>query len=195
MRSAMTWMITAAASVFLAGCDFDNRLSPAGPAAPVAQPTPAPNGNAAYLPKTAVRGDETKEPDTAVDSALQWAQKYSEASEKLVKLQQDNRTASDKVQLLETQVAKLQLELAQSASQLKDANSMLMEMRGELDKWKTSVLGFRQEMREAQQAQLTALGKVLKLLGGEVPAVAAPETPATQPAIPETAAAARGRSE
>ena len=46
---------------------------------------------------------------------------------------------------------------------------MLIEMKGELVSWKANVLGFRQEMQQAQAAQLLALGRVLKLLGGEAP--------------------------
>ena len=38
----------------------------------------------------------------------------------------------------------------------------------ELTNWKTNVLGFREEIRSAEQAQLDALHRVLKLLGGEL---------------------------
>lgn len=65
---------------------------------------------------------------------------------------------------------------------------MLIELRGELTKWKSNVLGFRQEIQTAQQAQLEALQKVLRLLGGEVPepttrpAAAKPDTTTQAPA-------------
>ncbi len=36
-----------------------------------------------------------------------------------------------------------------------------------LNNWKNDVLGFREEMRSAQTAQLQALMKILKALGGE----------------------------
>ncbi|MFB0524723.1 MAG: hypothetical protein ACETVZ_04235, partial [Phycisphaerae bacterium] len=41
-------------------------------------------------------------------------------------------------------------------------------MRIELNNWKANVLGFRDERREAEIAQLEALLKILKILGGEV---------------------------
>jgi hypothetical protein len=41
-------------------------------------------------------------------------------------------------------------------------------MRIELNNWKTSILGFRDEMRQADIAQLETLLKILKILGGEV---------------------------
>jgi len=37
-----------------------------------------------------------------------------------------------------------------------------------LNNWKTDILGFRDEMRDAETAQLEALLKILKVLGGEV---------------------------
>ena len=41
-------------------------------------------------------------------------------------------------------------------------------MRIELNNWKTDVLGFREEMRDAEIEQLRALLKILEILGGEV---------------------------
>jgi hypothetical protein len=38
----------------------------------------------------------------------------------------------------------------------------------ELNNWKADVIGFRQEMRSAEKAQLEALLKILQILGGEV---------------------------
>jgi hypothetical protein len=37
----------------------------------------------------------------------------------------------------------------------------------ELNNWKTNILGFRGEMREASKAQLEALLKVLEILSGQ----------------------------
>jgi hypothetical protein len=41
-------------------------------------------------------------------------------------------------------------------------------MRIELNNWKTNILGFRDEMRDADKTQLQALLRILKALGGEV---------------------------
>jgi 5-enolpyruvylshikimate-3-phosphate synthase len=37
-----------------------------------------------------------------------------------------------------------------------------------LNNWKMNILGYRDEMRDAETAQLEALLKILKALGGEV---------------------------
>ena len=44
----------------------------------------------------------------------------------------------------------------------------MLQTRIELNNWKNDVLGFRGEMQDAQKAQLEALLKILKLMGGEV---------------------------
>jgi hypothetical protein len=41
-------------------------------------------------------------------------------------------------------------------------------MRIELNNWKTNIIGFRDEMRDADKTQLQALLRILKALGGEV---------------------------
>ncbi len=44
----------------------------------------------------------------------------------------------------------------------------MIEMRIELNNWRTDILGFRDEMRDADTTQLQALLRILKILGGEV---------------------------
>jgi hypothetical protein len=44
----------------------------------------------------------------------------------------------------------------------------------ELNNWKTDVIGFREEIRAADRAQLEALLKILKVLGGEPGAESVP---------------------
>src|SRR4030042_255070 len=48
-----------------------------------------------------------------------------------------------------------------------EANDLLTEMRVELNNWQANVIGFRDEMRDADKAQLEALLKILQVLGGE----------------------------
>ena len=43
-------------------------------------------------------------------------------------------------------------------------------MRIELNNWKSNILGFRDEMRNADNAQLDALVKILEVLGGQAKA-------------------------
>jgi seryl-tRNA synthetase len=123
-----------------------------------------------YLPAASIEVADADEGQTAVESALIWSEKYSDAVEKLVRLQQENRELGDATRQQIEQNAQMQQELAQCQKELSEANDMLIEMSAELEKWKTDVLGFREEMRKAQKAQLLALHRVLKLLGSEVPA-------------------------
>ena len=124
--------------------------------------------NAEYLSAAAVETPDDGQSDSAVESALHWSNRYSETVEKLMVMQDECRQLTDANRLKSQENAKLQLELTQCRVELKAANEMLLEMRAELDKWKSNVLGFRQEMRQAQETQLTALRRVLKLLGAEV---------------------------
>ena len=65
-------------------------------------------------------------------------------------------------------VVALDAQLKQAQKELNEANILLIEMRVELNNWKVDILGFRDEMRDAEKAQLEALLKILKALGGEV---------------------------
>lgn len=190
------------AIVALAGCsDWTGSTKKVEPVPAATMPAHG-TGSATYMTKSSVKPDAEGASENAVDTALQWAQKYSEAADKLVKLQQENRDLADKQQKLADQNTRMQADLASAQAQLKEANSMMMDMRTELEKWKSSVLGFRQEMRDAQQAQLVALARIMKLLGGEplttMPASAAqapaavvtpvpPPVPAQAPANPPAA--------
>jgi septal ring factor EnvC (AmiA/AmiB activator) len=139
-------------------------------------PAPEASRGSESLQKSAVKNEnETAESPSAVEAALTWAQRYSEATAKVEKLQQENRDIAAKNQQLQDQVQKLQMELDVTQKELSAANKMLLEMRVNLEKWQASVLGYRQEMREAQQAQLAALSRILRLLGGEV------TSPSSQP--------------
>jgi hypothetical protein len=62
----------------------------------------------------------------------------------------------------------LQKQLQQTQKELNEANEIMISMRAELNKWKQDVLGFRDEMRSAEKAQLEALLKIMKVLGGDV---------------------------
>ena len=153
------------AALVLGGCDW-NALNGGGiPEIGPSKPVPACDG---YLTKTAVRDETQSDATSAVDTALEWARKYAEASERHNKLLQENRSLNQQNQEYQKQVTELQGKIERAERELAEANSMLLEMRQELDKWKTDVLGFRDEMRRAQKVQLDALAKILKLVGGEL---------------------------
>jgi len=110
---------------------------------------------------------------TAVESAIELSQKYAKLSEEAAMLRENNRGFLTENSQLKQQLATLDAKLKQTQKELTEANDLLIEMRIELNNWKTNVLGFRDEMREAETAQLEALLKILNILGGEVTAESA----------------------
>ncbi|MFO8014481.1 MAG: hypothetical protein R6X20_14380 [Phycisphaerae bacterium] len=152
---------------------------------------PEPPQQAAYLKETAVQPEPEAASSTAVENALAWSEKYARAVEQLARQQEANSKLADENRTLETKIASLESELAKTRQELNDANDLLIDLRRANEDWKTSVLGYRDEMRKAHGAELEALHKVLRLLGGEVtdPASTAPAAAdATAPATSETAA-------
>ncbi len=129
---------------------------------------PARTTQANYMPQTSVKGDLQTQGTTAVESALAWSGKYADLSEKLVGIQEEKQQLDKENRRLLVKQAKLQTELELTQKELDEANDMLIQMRNELDKWKTNILGFREEMKETEMAQTEALTKVLELLGGEI---------------------------
>ena len=105
---------------------------------------------------------------TAVESAIDLSQKYAKVSEEAAILRQKSQNLAAENQQLKEQVTSLDSQLQQAKKELTEANNLLVEMRIELNNWKADVLGFRDEMRDASRAQIEALLKILKTLGGEV---------------------------
>lgn len=123
-------------------------------------------GNAVTSPK---RFTETApQSQTAVDSAITLARKHAELSEKNAAMQQKNHELVANNKQLKDRIATLEPQLKQANKELAEANDLLIEMRIELNNWKTNILGFRDEMRDADKTQLEALLRILKALGGEV---------------------------
>jgi septal ring factor EnvC (AmiA/AmiB activator) len=115
---------------------------------------------------------------TAVESAIDLSDKYAKLSEEAVALRQTKQNLTAENQKLKDDFQAAQLELEKSQKELKQAGELLTQMRLELNNWKENVLGFRDEMRDAQKAELEALLKILKLMGAEPksePALPAPE--------------------
>lgn len=105
---------------------------------------------------------------TAVDSAIKLAQDHAALSEKMTVVQQKNQQLTEENAQLKHRISEIEPQLNQSKKELDDANKLLVEMRIELNNWKTDVIGFRDEMRQADKAQLETLLKILQILGGEV---------------------------
>ena len=120
---------------------------------------------------------ETESTD-AVQSALMWSQRYEDLLAKTEKLRETKNTLSVENIDLTYKLTETKAELDRTKAELAEANNFLHEMQMELTKWKSDVLGFRDEMRKAQATQLEALQRVLRILGAEF---VEPTEPETQP--------------
>ena len=118
---------------------------------------------------------ETESTD-AVQSALMWSQRYEDLLANTEKLREAKNSLSVKNTDLTYKLTETQAELDRTKAELAEANNFLHEMQMELTKWKSDVLGFRDEMRNAQAAQLEALQRVLRILGAEFVESTEPET-------------------
>jgi septal ring factor EnvC (AmiA/AmiB activator) len=107
---------------------------------------------------------------TAVESAIELSQKYASLSDQTVTLREENQRLKTENENLQQQIVSLETRLKQTQKELSEANDLLIEMLSELNTWKSNILGFRGEMRDAAKAQLEALLKVLEILGGKVEA-------------------------
>ncbi|UCG58683.1 MAG: hypothetical protein JSU70_04050 [Phycisphaerales bacterium] len=132
--------------------------------------------------------EPTEQDRTAVESAIELSQRYASLSEQASELRNKNKDLVTENDDLKKQLAELDGKLKQTQKELAEANSLLIEMLTELNNWKTNILGFRNEMREAEKAQLEALLKILETLGGEIEAqpteeetTRAPTPPAIEP--------------
>ena len=126
--------------------------------------------------------DPEDEATDVVQSALMWSQKYEELSAKTEKLREQNNARFLENTDLKRKLSELQAELDRTKTELGEANAFLQEMQLELTKWKADVLGFRDEIRNAQAAQLQALTKILRILGAEPIEPTEPESQTRQPA-------------
>ena len=112
--------------------------------------------------------ESTSKGPTTVESAIELLGKYTRLSEEMAVLRQKNQELIAENRRLEDQLIPCEAQLKQTQKELAEANDFLVEMRIELNNWKTDILGFRDEMRDADKAQLETLLKILKILGGEV---------------------------
>ena len=154
------------AAVLLAGCNvveeriiYESSVPPAS-AAPLAAAQP----NADIIERRFVTSDSQAD---AVQSAVTWAKMYEQLVEQNAELRDQYNHLFIENTRLGQQLETTQAELERTRKELNESNEFLQEMHAELNKWKADVLGFRQEMRQAQKAQLEALGRVLLILGAE----------------------------
>ena len=144
-------------------------FGPFEPSAPrAAQPPAKRGGEATYMARSVVDDDGKAAEGGGLDLALEWSKKYAEAAEQLLESRKVNKQLLESNKQLQVQVTGNEDQLRQAQKELAEANEMLVEIGGELRQWKASVLGFRTEMQQAQEAQMEAIKKILVLLGGEM---------------------------
>jgi chromosome segregation ATPase len=112
--------------------------------------------------------DPVSENPTAVESAIELSQKYAKLSEEATALNQETQDLITRNRQIKDLNTALKAQLQQTQKELTEANNLMIEMRIELNNWRTDILGFRDEMRDADTTQLQALLRILKILGGEV---------------------------
>lgn len=105
---------------------------------------------------------------TTLESAIELSEKYANLSKQVAVLQQENQDLISENHHLNEQLTANESQLQQAQKELDEANDLLIETRIELNNWKADILSFRDEMRDADTAQLHALLKILTVLGGEV---------------------------
>ena len=126
----------------------------------------------------AVAGPST----STLESAMALSAKYTKLIEETTALKAENQKLLEENLQLKDEFAPCITDLTQAQKELAEANDLLIEMRIEMSNWKTNILGFRDEMRNAENAQLDALVKILEVLGGQAKAET-PIDPGIRPAI------------
>lgn len=126
--------------------------------------------SAAGEPATKRFRNRPPEGRTAMESAIELSEKYAQLSDQAASLREENQRLATENENLQQQATSLEARLKQTQKELGEANDLLIKMLGELNNWKSNILGFRSEMRNAATAQLEALLKILEILGGEAEA-------------------------
>jgi len=88
------------------------------------------------------------------------------AMDRLAEQSAENARLKDTVAGLQKQLADRQAAAADLQRQLDECDVRIKEMEGALEKWKQDVLGFRDEMRNYEEAQIQVLQEVVNLLKG-----------------------------
>ena len=160
--------------LFFAGCTLVDESIPVG------YIPPAPSSPQAVQQRFVSADDEAA---SAVESALKWSKKYEELLAETDKLRQQNEQLTLEKNDLSTKLSTTEAQLDKTKKELYEANEFLKETHLELTSWKKDVLGFRDEIRGAQTAELQALTKILRILGAE-PIVATETEESTESASP-----------
>ncbi|MHC4692365.1 MAG: hypothetical protein ACYS67_06460 [Planctomycetota bacterium] len=167
-KKIMLPLISLLQIILISGCTVTKEpgklsVRPGSVTQPQQNPKPLPSGSVAKrFQEPATQGS------TAVESAINLSKEYATLSEEAAVLRRENQDLITKNRQYKDQNTALQAQLQQTQKELTEANDLMIEMRIELNNWRNDILGFRDEMREADTTQLQALLRILKILGGEV---------------------------
>ena len=173
LKKTVTFIIVCFWLCVLGGCNESNKAPKTDPAVN----SFSSSGETLKAESNAAKYDQAVQANTALDSTVELTQRYALLSEECAKLKEQNKNITDENQNLKETATSLQTQLDQTKKELSEANDLLVEMRIELNNWKVDILGFRDEMRDAEKAQLEALFKVLTILGGKTNTAAVETTP------------------
>jgi septal ring factor EnvC (AmiA/AmiB activator) len=169
-----------AAAMLVSGCELGPfpqiSWAPVKPKKP--EPTKEAEKPAAkYLEQTSLKGELGASDNGAVGEAMAWMERYTKEVERRTQVEKENRTLEDQNRQLSSKVGQLQADLSRAQQELDEANAMMLRLDSDLKAWKKDVLGYRDETRAAHKETMRALGRVLQLLGGELPSGALASTP------------------
>ena len=148
---------------------------PSGSDSALTGPRPETVPRASYL-KNTVRGQNEQSDPSAVDSAMVWAKKYTEATEKIMQLEKDRRALVEENSKKADRIADIEKQLAQAQKEIDDANALLIRYNKELAQWKAQVLDYRDEIRKGLDEVIAKQIDIIRILGGELDTTASPTT-------------------
>lgn len=112
--------------------------------------------------------DTSPKGKTVIDSTIELSKKNIELFEQIMVLRQENQELINENSRLSEQVALLEPDLKQARKELAEANDLLIDMTTELNNWKVDILGNREELRQANMAQMDMLLKIAKAMGADI---------------------------
>lgn len=105
-----------------------------------------------------------------LDDAVTTHQKYIDLLEKHNNLIEAHAKLTQTHRDQKEQITALGKENTQLKKELKDASSMLVTMRRELDKWKADIFAYRAELKRSLDTNRMLMERIVRILGGELPA-------------------------
>jgi hypothetical protein len=120
----------------------------------VSVPATDPPGNSSTMGEVALGGPQPPLTES-LDKTLALLAREKADSEAL------RKTVAD----LKDSLAQKEQQIGELSAQMRDSSVKIEKLEGALDKWKEDVLGFRDEMRKAEESQIDALQQILTMLG------------------------------